>query len=242
MIFNKPYINTKAFFLTLLIGLFCSCEEEITLAFSEINILEEKEAVVEINIPNAEGQDTVSTNINSELLEFTYNVLNIESNNNSQGTFEKGIEQFNSSFISFKNNLDSELQTELTPWEATIDGEVTYQSNNVICVAMNAYLNTGAIHGTSRISFLNFDASTGELLDYNQFIDDKGDFKNFLKSYFEKEERPISDNDFKLPESIGLNEDGLIILYNTNEIPSFTDKLVEFNIPFDEVKSYLKRY
>ena len=242
MIFNKPYINTKAFFLTLLISLFCSCEEEIKLAFSEINILEEKEAVVEINIPNAEGQDIVSANINSELLSFTSNALNIESDRNSEGTFEKGIEQFNSSFISFKNNINSELQTELTPWEATIDGEVTYQSNNVVCVAMNTYLNTGAIHGTSRISFLNFDASTGKLLDYNQFIDDKGDFKNFLKSYFEKEAGFISDEDFKLPESIGLNEDGLIILYNINEIPSFTDKLIEFNIPFDEVKSYLKRY
>ena len=242
MIFNKPYINTKAFFLTLLISLFCSCEEEIKLAFSEINILEEKEAVVEINIPNAEGQDIVSANINSELLSFTSNALNIESDRNSEGTFEKGIEQFNSSFISFKNNINSELQTELTPWEATIDGEVTYQSNNVVCVAMNTYLNTGAIHGTSRISFLNFDASTGKLLDYNQFIDDKGDFKNFLKSYFEKEVGPIPDEEFKLPESIGLNDEGVIILYNLNEIPSYSDNLIEFNIPYDEVKSYLKRH
>ena len=242
MIFNKPYINTKALFLALLIGSFCSCEEEINLVFSEINILEEKEAVVEINIPNAEGQDIVSANINSELLSFTTNALNIESDSNSEETFEKGIEQFNSSFISFKNNINSELQTELAPWEATIDGEVTYQSNNVICIAMNTYLNTGAIHGTSKISFLNFDASTGQLFDYKEFINDQTDFKRKVKSYFEKEAGFISDEDFKLPESIGLNDEGVIILYNINEIPSFTDKLIEFNIPFDEVKSYLKRY
>lgn len=242
MIFNKPYNNRKSFFLVCLIGLFCSCEEEINLAFSEINILEEKEAVVEINIPNAEGQNVISANINSELLEFTNNALNIDSDSNSGSTFEKGIEQFNSSYVSFKNNLGSELQQELTPWEAAIEGEVTYQSNNVICIAMNAYMNTGAIHGTSKITFLNFDASTGELLDYNQFINDKGDFRTFLISYFEKEVGPISDEDFKLPESIGLNDEGIIILYNLNEIPSYTDNLIEFDIPFDEVKSYLKRY
>ena len=242
MIFNKPYIKTKAFFLTLLIGLFCSCEEEINLAFSEINILEEKEVTVEINIPNAEGQDVISTNINSQLREFTNNALNIESDLNSESALEKGIEQFNSSYISFKNKLDSELQPELNVWEASIEGEVTYQSNNVICIAMNVYLNTGGIHGTSKISFLNFDATTGQLLDYKEFINNKGDFKMIVKGYFEKEAGIISDEAFKLPETIGLNEEGVIILYNINEIPSFTDKLIEFNIPFNEVKPLLKLY
>ncbi len=242
MIFNKPYISKKSFFLALLIGLFCSCEEELSLAFSEINILEEKEAVVEINIPNAEGQDGVSDKINLELVAFTNNALNIDSVENNLDTYEKGVEQFNLSYDRFLNTLDEELRSEITPWEATVDGEVTYQSNNLICIAISTYLNTGAIHGTSKVSFLNFDATTGNLLDYNQFIDDKGDFKNFLKSYFTKEVGPISDEDFKLPESIGLNEEGIIILYNLNEIPTYTDNLLEFNIPLDEVKSHLKRY
>ncbi|MDX1702330.1 MAG: hypothetical protein R3250_17005, partial [Melioribacteraceae bacterium] len=113
--------------------------------------------------------------------------------------------------------------------------------NNVISIALNAYMNTGAVHGTSKVSFLNFDASSGEILDYNQFIDDKNDFQNFLIGYFKKEVGPIADEDFKLPESIGLDDEGIIILYNINEIPSYTDQLIEFNIPFDEVKSYLKR-
>ena len=242
MIFKKHCISRKRIFLVFLISLIYSCEEEVNLAFSEINILEEEKTIVEINIPNAEGQDLVSEKINSALLEFTNNVLNIDSEETLLDTFEEGIEQFNISFDNFINNLNEEAKREVSPWEAIIEGEVTYQSNNVISIAMNAYTNTGAAHGTSKVSFLNFDASTGEILDYNQFIDDKKDFQSFLIKYFKKEVGPIAYEDFKLPETIGLNDEGIVILYNVNEIPSYTDKLIEFNIPFEEVKSYLKRY
>ncbi len=242
MIFNKTYINSKTIFLALLSGLLFCCEEEINLVFSEINILEEKETIVEINIPQAEGQDVVSNKINSELLEFTNNALNIDSVQGRLDSFEKGIEQFNLSYDRFSNSLNEELQLEITPWEAAIDGEVTYQSNNLICIAMTTYLNTGAIHGTSKVTFLNFDASTGELLDYNAFVNDKTELLKLIKPYFEKEVGAIMDKDFKLPESIGLDDEGIIILYNENEIPTYTDNLIEFSIPFDEIKSLLKVY
>lgn len=242
MLFNIPYKRLKTIGFVLSISLFLSCEEEVNLAFSEINILEEKDAIVEINIPKAEGQDEVSANINSDLLEFTNNALNIESDGNPGITIEKGIEQFNSSYIRFRNNLNSDLQPELTPWEASVEGEVTYQSNKVICIAMNTYLNTGGIHGVSKISFLNFDATTGKQLDYNQFVKDKDELKKFLKIYFEKEVESISFNDFKLPETIGLSDEGVIILYNVNEIPAYTDALTEFIVPFNEIESFLKVY
>ena len=226
MIFNKFYINTKTIFLAFLISLFYSCEEEVKLVFSEMNLLEEKKTVVEINIPYAEGQELVSANINAELLEFTNSVLNNDPEEVLLDTFEKSIDQFNISYDRFISSINEEARQDLTPWEAIIEGEVTYQSNNVICIAMNAYMNTGAVHGTSKVSFLNFDASSGEILDYNQFIDDRNDFQNFLIEYFKKEVGPIADEDFKLPESIGLDDEGIIILYNINEIPYSTHELL----------------
>ena len=242
MLDNITYKRFKTVVLSLTISLFFSCEEEINLAFSEINILEEKDAVVEINIPNAEGDDVISKSINSVLQGFTNNALNIDSSNDTQDSFEKSIEQFNSSFLKFKNQIDEELQLELTPWEAGIDGEVTYQSNRVISIAMNTYLNTGGLHGTSKVSFLNFDAVTGKQLHYDEFIKDKDELKKFLKFYFEKEVESISFDDFKLPETIGLSDEGVIVLYNVNDIPSYTDKLTEFIIPLDEVERFLKVY
>ncbi|MBT8394869.1 MAG: DUF4163 domain-containing protein [Flavobacteriaceae bacterium] len=242
MLDNITYKRLKTIVLSLTISLFFSCEEEVNLAFSEINILEEKDAVVEINIPKAEGDDAICSSINSILGAYTNNALNIDSGNNVKGTFEETIAQFNSSYLKFRNQMNEEQQLELTPWEAGVDGEVTYQSNRVISIAMNTYLNTGGIHGTSKVSFLNFDASTGNQIQYNEFIKDKNELKKFLKLYFEKEVESISFDDFKLPETIGLNEEGVIILYNANEIPSYTDNLTEFIVPFDEIEHFLKTY
>lgn len=242
MLYKITFKRLLLLVFTVSTSVFISCSEEVNLAFSEINILEEKETTVEINIPKAEGQNHSKKNINSKLIEFTVDALNIDSIQLQEVSFQKGIEEFNLSFDRFVNALNEDLRQEVTPWEAVIEGEVTYQSNEVICIAMNTYMNTGAIHGTSKISFLNFDASSGELLDYNQFIKDKEDFRKFLKRYFEKEVGPISSKDFKLPESLGLSDDGVIVLYNANEIPSYTDKLIEFNIAFNEVKSFLRRY
>ena len=232
MINNTPIKRLKTIVFILTIGLFFSCEEEVNLAFSEINILEEEETSVEINIPIAEGDEMISKNINSALESFTNNALNIDSSNDVQDTFEESISQFNTSYSTFKNQMAEELQLELTPWEAGVDGEVTYQSNRVISIAMSTYLNTGGIHGTSKVSFLNFDAITGKQLHYDDFIKDKDELKKFLKFYFEKEVESISFDDFKLPETIGLSDEGVIILYNVNEIPSYTDQLTEFVVPF----------
>lgn len=242
MLYNIPYKKIKTIVLTISIGLFSSCEEEINLAFSEINMIEEKETTVEINIPKAEGDDAISNSINSALEDFTNKALNIDASKETQETFEESIEQFNASYLEFKNQMVEELQLELTPWEAGVDGEVTYQSNQVVSIAMNTYLNTGGIHGTSKISFLNFDATTGKQLHYDEFIKDKDELKKFLKFYFEKEVESISFDDFKLPETIGLSDEGVIVLYNVNEIPSYTDKLTEFTVPFDEIERFLKVY
>ncbi len=242
MLNNIPYKRLKSIIIVMTIGLFFSCEEEVNLAFSEINVLEGKEATVEINIPKAEGNDVICQSINSSLSDFTNRALNIDSSNEVQDTFEESITQFNASYLKFKNAMVEELQIELTPWEAGVDGEVTYQSNRVVSIAMNTYLNTGGVHGTSKISFLNFDATNGKQLHYDEFIKDKDELKKFLKFYFEKEVESISFDDFKLPETIGLSDEGVIVLYNVNEIPSYTDKLTEFIVPFDEIEQFLKTY
>ncbi len=242
MLNNIPYKRLKTIVFILSISLFFSCEEEVNLVFSEINILEEKETTVEINIPRAEGNDAISKSINLALEDFINKALNIDSSNDVQDTFDKSIEQFNASYSKFKSQMVEELQLELTPWEAGVDGEVTYQSNKVISIAMSTYLNTGGVHGTSKVSFLNFDATNGKQLHYDEFIKDKDELKKFLKFYFEKEVESISFDDFKLPKTIGLSDEGVIVLYNVNEIPAYTDKLTEFIVPLDEVEKFLKVY
>ena len=242
MLNNSNYMWLKSLVFLFVFGMFLSCEEELYVTFTEINILEEKDAIVEINIPKAEGDNEIVNNINSVLENFTKTALSSDSITNSKDSFEEKIVQFNSSFLNFKNEMSDELKSELTPWEVSIEGEVIYQSNNLISISINKYLNTGGIHGSSKVSFLNFDSKTGNQLDYNDFITNKNELKKFLKSQFEKKVGSISLDDFKLPETIGISDEGVIILYNVNEIPSYIDKLTEFTVPFDEIERFLKVY
>ncbi len=45
--------------------------------------------------------------------------------------------------------------------------------------------------------------------------------------------------DFQLPETIGYGDEGLIILYNPYEIASYSQGIIEFSIPYDDVSSFL---
>lgn len=219
-----------------------SCEKDINLSFSEINLLVEKDAVVEINIPKIDDSNEVAANINQGIEDFVRKSLQMDSNDEVPKSIEESIVEFNSSYLDFKNKTPEGAKEKLMPWEASIEGEITYLSNQILCISMNKYLNTGGIHGTIKISFLNFDIETGKPLYYKDFITDEAALKAFLKPYLEKETESIIGDDYNLPETIGLNDEGVIILYNINEIPAITNSLVEFTVPFKEINSLLKIY
>lgn len=222
-----------------IISVCISCEEEANINFHEENILVEEPVLIEINIPVADGDKTICDSINKALTNFVIQALNVDSKNGIKN-IEESILNFNISFNTFKSKLPSEVQQDLTPWEASIEGEITYQSSQLVCIAMNTYLNTGGVHGSSKVSFLNFNTQTGEQIFYQTFVADKEKLRTVIKSKFEKEIGPIALEDFKLPETIGLNYEGAVILYNTNEIPSYTDTLIEFTVPYDEIDQFLK--
>ena len=73
-------------------------------------------------------------------------------------------------------------------------------------------------------------------------------FKTLAKTYFldhmKNEGSNISEfffgKDFQLPENIGFNEEGVILLYNVYEIASYNQGYTEFVIPLENVLQFLK--
>lgn len=218
-------------------GLF-SCEEQVALNFSETALLLDKQVRVEVNLPKAEGNTVSAVTINQTLKNYVLNALAVE----NAKDLNQGLEAFNQRFIDFKDKTPSAARENLVPWEASFDGEITYFSGQVISIAINEYLHTGGVHGTVKVLFFNFDLNNGKLLLYEDFLNDELAFKKILMGYFEEEVGPIQEADFTLPASMGLSEEGLIILYNAHELPSFNDELVEFTIPFDRVYGFLEKY
>ncbi|MBU3820784.1 DUF3298 and DUF4163 domain-containing protein [Flavobacteriaceae bacterium XHP0103] len=232
------YKNILANFLSVLFLL--SCSEESKLIFNETDFSNDENAVVEVIIPMASGNDnTVVNTINSTLSSYVIKSLKIgDQETPNAKTIEEGIANFNADFESFKNGFPEAL-----PWDAQIDGEVMYQSPEIISISLSAYLNTGGAHGNLTITFLNFDAVTGKLIKNEGLFNNMNAFKKIAQTNFDdtiEDKNVLFDpQSFQLPENIGFNEEGIILLYNTYEVAPYATGIIEFTIPFNEVSTYL---
>ncbi|TBN00213.1 DUF4163 domain-containing protein [Hyunsoonleella flava] len=227
-----------SFFIILLIF---SCKKEEKLTFSEIEITTENNALVRIFIPEATGNTTVSEAINSEIESFIASTLTIGNPEpeNTPSSLSEQIDAFNTEF----NNFIKDFPASTLTWEAQIDGEVMYQSDVVISIAITSYMNTGGAHGNTAISFLNFDTTSGKQIANEALFTDIKAFKNLAKRFFDAEVTDktvlFEPDAFNLPANIGFSEEGVILLYNPYEIAPYATGIIEFTIPFEKAKDYL---
>lgn len=228
--------------LFLCLSLFFSCAETTIVPFSETNSLYENNAVVEINIPKAEGNSVASKKINSVIENHIANMLVFLEEPSDTLQLNYAIKSFDSEYKSFKEGFGEGNMV----WDASFDGEVTYQSSEIISVAIYSYLNSGGAHGNSNVTFLNFN-SGGVLLEFDDIFQDKKGLTALAKTHFEKEiDRSkinyFNGEAFHLPSNIGFSDEGVIFFYNVYEIASYADGITEFTIPFLEIDNYLKLF
>lgn len=217
-----------------------NCNEEQKTVFSDINITTENNNIVEVNIPQASGNKTVSNLINTEIQKTIIAALHIGNPDKiTSSSLEESITSFNSEYIGFKSEFPETDQS----WEAQIDGEVLYQSPGLTSVAITSYTNTGGAHGILNISFLNFDSKTGQRIQNKHLFNDIEAFKIVATPYFKdatKDKSLLLDyKQFELPANIGYSEDGIVLLYNTYEVAPYSSGIIELAIPFEEAEPYL---
>jgi hypothetical protein len=243
--FNKKLKLKKIALLIFVLFGIVSCNKELNITFTEFNIEMKENTVIEINVPWAEGTTEVRDVINLKIQNHIANIINF-GEDESDIILGDALVKFDSIYIAFKDDFEESSLA----WEALIDGEVTYQSSEITCIAINSYLNTGGAHGNMNISFLNFNSQTGELLKNDELIKNKINFIKIAEKYFNLQLQEASNengfNDyffgdgFQLPENIGFSDEGIILLYNVYEIAPYSEGITEFTIPFEEMLPYLK--
>lgn len=233
----------KSLFLIFVFGIVFSCSEEIKIDFKEENFESSKDAEISINYPKAEGNKAVSDLINVTLQNYIVSQTNLSEDSLNNVSIDDAIKRFNAEYLSFKNDFPDSSQK----WEAFIDGEVTYRSPEVICIAINSYLDTGGAHGNTNIRFFNFNPQTGNLYSKTDLVNDFGKLSEVIAIQLKNEvslddsmEDHFFGKDFQLPESLGFSDEGLIILYNPYEIASYSQGIIEFTIPYETVNPFLK--
>jgi Deacetylase PdaC/Protein of unknown function (DUF3298) len=231
----------KRFFLFLFLLSAFSCVEDTKLSFIETNDIYKNNALVEINIPKAEGDSNLANKINYKIENHIANMLNFSEDDSDRIVLKNAINQFDAEYKAFKNDFEESALV----WEALFDGEVTYQSSEIISIAINSYLNTGGAHGNMNVTFLNFDPKTGDVLTFDDLFTNIGDMTKAVKPFFNGKTKAENTayffgEEFHLPANIGFNDDGVIFFYNIYEIASYSDGITEFTIPFEDIDSFLK--
>lgn len=224
-----------------------SCSSEFKPAtFETISVEAPYEADISAVYSGAIGKSDLSNTINSNVEQAIIKTLSAPENTTD---LREVLKAFNAEYLSFKNEFSE--GSELV-WELHIETELSYQSEDVITIAISTYEFKGGAHGNDQIKFLNLDAKTGHVLSLDDIISQKEDFeilakKHFIKSLDLKEDQLKMEDfffgePFHLPENIGYSEDGLVLLYNVYEVASFDQGYTEFIIPFKDAEPYLKMH
>lgn len=224
---------------------FFSCKKEETLTISEEVLTPKTQAEIEIVYPKLNGNSKVAKTINTTITSEISKSIQFSDTINNNLSITEAIAKFEDEYMDFVK----QFPTTQMKWSTTVDGEVSYQSTEVITVGLNTYANTGGAHGNGFIKLLNFDAKTGKLLSRNAIIKDTVALSKLAKMYFLKatETKEVDGKidyffwgkGFHLPEQIGFTDDGLLLLYNTYDIASYAQGITEFTIPYSDVDDFL---
>ncbi|WP_171017319.1 DUF3298 and DUF4163 domain-containing protein [Maribacter sp. ACAM166] len=241
-------MKSKLIYLLICMLLF-SCENENKLAFEPLTISNkvcENCSTVKIGVPKALNKTKLGETINIALKEEIIAWLNFDEESNAQ-SIEGAIE----SFIKDYEDLNAKFPEESMPWEATINGTITFENKDVLTIKLKSYLFTGGAHGYNTVRFLNFDKVNSTEMDYPELFKSKEDFITFTERIFRKQENIPAEaainstgfmfetENFYLPENIGYTNKGLLLFYEPYEIASYGDGPIILTIPFTEANVFL---
>lgn len=245
--FNKPLNFVKRIPLVLVaILLVTACHEDVQLHFEKQQVDHSADAKIIINYPKAVGTTTIAKKIN-DVIEHTITAdMNMSETEGKNLSVEEAASEFNKEFKKFKTDFQDTHQQ----WEVKVDGDVAYESAEVISVIINSYVDTGGAHGNSVVTYLNFNPETGALFDENDIFKDPNQFKTVAESAFKEQTKPkdadetmedfFFGEDFQLPANFGFNKEGLVLLYNNYEIASYAQGTTKIFLPYAEIKNDLK--
>lgn len=243
--FNKLKKPLKKIILIFAVfGMLVSCKHDTGLDFKTSHFAIEKDVKVEVDYPIVISSGKPAERINHAISSYIVSSISLDVVSNTDSDVNKAIANFSEEFQKFKTQFPEDV----IPWEAYIEGDVLYNSPLITTISINSYMFTGGAHGSDYIKLFNFNTETGDLLKVEDVLDLNQEFMDLAKNQFEvavmKNEGNIKDfffgEGFKLPENMGLNDNGLILLYNKYEIASYAQGYTEFLISFQDLEPFLK--
>ncbi len=214
---------------------------------SEENCIPEEEncTFISIQIPRALDSKTRGEKINRKIEAHIIQLIDYQEENNFNS-----LEHLSEKFIDDYEASSREFPEYTIPWEASVEGRMSYRSPNLISIEFDLALFTGGAHGYTSVSYLNFNSKTGDQLGTKDIFENE--FKSYAEKFFRQkndipEDQPINstglffENDsFQLPQNIGFSKNKIILRYNAYEVASYAEGSIQLEIPIKDVEEFIK--
>lgn len=211
---------------------------------------------VSVKYPKLSGGDeAVMAKINTQIEQLVKNQM--FSMDDTVATTKTGsIEELSKGFIKEYETLAAEdADAPSMGWEYDGSGDTLLISPKVISIYYQVYSFTGGAHGNSNISYLNFNAQTGDLLKLTDIVSDTTALKKIAELKFEKTQKEFAkDNDFEydrasyfwekpfyLPANIAVTKTGLLFMYNPYEAAAYALGPISFDLTWQELGAIAKK-
>src|SRR5690554_2382239 len=245
------------FIFLMLVFLAAGCKKEIPLQFSEVEITKatfsecEKRDCPEIFIkyPEAKGS-AVADSINKHIKNITVALLDFEQDVlKTSKTIEEAAFDFFNTQLQYETDFVDEG---FVPFEAIIESQLLFESEDLISFKTNFYIYTGGAHGYSGVRYLNIDKKSGAKLKAKKLFTNLSAFTTLVEKKFRETYDITTDNSinstgfwfenevFYLPENIGITENEIILAFNSYEIAAYMMGVIEVRINKLEAKDLLQ--
>lgn len=204
---------------------------------------------VSIEIPVIGNYPPVDDTINSKVFKTVRDIVYAGEKPTEAKNYEGIIDSFIGSYDTMVKKFPNEA---LIPWEARINGTITYKSETLLNIKINNYMFTGGAHGYEGDRSLLFDLAKGISLSPEDIFTDVSSFTAMAEAKFrQKFKIPagkninstgmfFEDEKFVLPQNIFFTSDGLLLYYNAYEVASYADGTKELLIPYSVANEYLR--
>lgn len=201
------------------------------------------------------GDEAVISKINAQIEQMVKDQT-FSMDDTVQTTKTGSIESLAKGFIKEFEDLAAENDDmPLMGWDYEGSGDTLLISPKVISIYYQVYSFTGGAHGNSNITYLNFNAQTGDLLKLTDMVSDTTALKKIAELKFEKTQKAFAkDNDFEyskedyfwgspffLPANIAITKNGLQFLYNPYETAAYALGTISFELTWQELGDIAKK-
>jgi hypothetical protein len=202
---------------------------------------------INVKIPFAKNVPVVADSINNKIFSVMKEIIYVGEKPYDSTDYDGLL----TAFINSYEEMQKKFPTDTFGWEGEIEGNIIYESDNILNIEIKHYTFTGGAHGYSGQRSLIFNPKTGKSIPNDKLFKDTGAFavfaeKKFREHYKIPENAPINstglmfeEEKFELPQTYFFTNDGFLLYYNVYEIASYADGPKALLLSYDQMKPYL---